>query len=284
MLNYPIIDLHTHLRNDIAGHTKLARDCGVDSVVYMANSEPPLDNVSRIKKSLKNKRNILALPVSAITRNLEGKKLVDIDLIKDYVVGFSDDGKYLANLNLLAEILKKGVLVLAHCCPEYQKAVRNPDLETEYIEKHLQVLEKVGGKLHIQHVSKKASIEVMRRAKKRGLELTCETCPHYFSFTTDDLKVKVNPPLGNTEDVLAVRRGLADGTIDVIASDFAPKPRVTGIAGFRSLISLSYGLVLAKILTERQLREKLYLNPLKIIRNNVGIKIIDQVFSLELNK
>lgn len=284
MLNYPIIDLHTHLRGDITSHTKLAKKSGIGLVVYMANSEPPLDNISRIKKSSRVKRSIPALPISAITKNLEGKKLVDIDLIKDYVVGFSDDGKYLADLNLLAEILKKGVLVLAHCCPDYQSAVKNPHLETIYIEKYLKVLEKVDGKLHFQHVSKKASVEVIRRAKKRGLKFTCETCPHYFTFTADELEVKVNPPLGEKDDVLAVRRGLADGTIDVIASDFAPKPRITGIAGFRSFIPLSYGLVLSKVLSEKQFKEKLYINPLKIIKNNAGKKIRGQVFSLKLTK
>lgn len=265
MLNYPVIDLHTHLRSDIARHTKIAKESGIAAVVYMANTNPPLDNLVAIKKSLSAKRNCLALPVSAITKDLAGKELVDVEAIKDDVIGFSDDGKYLADLKLLAEILSKGVLVLAHCSPDYAEGVKNPDLETKYIENYLKVLKKVGGRLHIQHISKKGSVEAIRRAKKSGIKLSCETAPHYFTYTAGDLSAITNPPLGNREDIIAIKHGLADGTIDVIASDYAPEPRITGIAGFSSLIPLSYGLVLSKVLSEKQLKEKLYENPLRII-------------------
>jgi len=265
MLNYPVIDIHTHLRGDIARHTKIAKESGIAAVVYMANTDPPLDNISRIKKSLLAKRNCLALPVSAITKDLVGKQLVDVEAIKDYVVGFSDDGKYLSDLKLLAEILSKKVLVLVHCSPRYEIGVKNPELETKYIEKYLQILKKVGGRLHIQHVSKKGSVEAVRKAKKTGLKFSCETAPHYFTYTVGDLSAKINPPLGNYQDVIAIKRGLANGTIDVIASDYAPEPRVTGIAGFASFIPLSYGLVLSRVLSEKQLKEKLYYNPLRII-------------------
>ena len=122
---YPVIDLHCHLRNDIPGHTKTTRENGIDAVVYMANCNPPLDNLEMIKKSMKKRRYCRAIPVSAITKNLEGKELVEIEKIRPYVVGFSDDGKYLENLNLLKEILKKNVLILAHCSPPYEKGVKN---------------------------------------------------------------------------------------------------------------------------------------------------------------
>lgn len=231
----------------------------------MANCDPPLDSVSKVKKSLSAKRSCTAWPVSAITKNLAGKELVDVDSIKGFVVGFSDDGKYLDDLNVLAEILKKKVLVMAHCTPDYIVGVKYPDLETKYIDRYLLILKKVGGRLHIQHVSKKKSVELIRKAKKSGLKFTCETAPHYFAYTLSDLLVKVNPPLGDHEDIIAIKKGLADGTIDVIASDYAPKPRKTGIAGFSSLIPLSYGLVLFGVLTGKQLKEKLYINPLRII-------------------
>ncbi|MFA4880418.1 MAG: hypothetical protein WC650_02240 [Candidatus Doudnabacteria bacterium] len=266
-LGYPVIDLHTHLRNDIAKHTKIAKTCGIDVVVYMANTDPPLDNLAAIKRSLKKKRYCEALAVSAITKNLSGKRLVAVEKIKPRVVGFSDDGQYLENTNLLAMIFKKGVLVLAHCSPSYERGVKHPRLETVYIERYLKVLQKVGGRLHIQHVSKKASVALIRRAKKQGLKITCETCPHYFTYTKDDLNVKVNPPLGLKEDVAVVKKGLADGTIDVIASDYAPLPRKTGIANFSSFLPLSYGLVLEGALSKAQLKEKLFLNPKKIIES-----------------
>jgi len=238
----------------------------------MANSQPPMDNVEIIKRSLKAKRYCQALPVAAITKSLAGRKLVNLDKIRPWVVGFSDDGKYLANFRLLAAILKKGVLVMAHCSPTYEVGVKRPYLETDFIKKYLQVLRKTGGKLHIQHVSQKSSVDLIKKAKKSGLNFTCETCPHYFTYTSLDLDVKVNPPLGSREDISAIRQGLADGTIDVIASDFAPEPRLTGIAGFRSFLPLCYGLVLQGVLSEAQLKEKLFLNPKKIIESS-GYKI-----------
>lgn len=265
MLNYPIIDLHTHLRNDVEKQTKIAKRSGISVLVYMANTDPPLDNITAIKKSLSAKRNCTALPVSAITRNLEGAELVDVDAIRDHVVGFSDDGKYLCDLSILNKILAKNVLVLAHYSPPYKIGIKHSELETKYIENYLKIFKKVGGRLHIQHVSKKGSVELIRKAKKSGLKFTCETCPHYFTFTATDLSTKVNPPLGNFTDVVAIKKGLADGTIDIIASDHAPEPRATGIAGFAALIPLSYGLVISKVLTEKQLKEKLYENPLMII-------------------
>ena len=269
-LGFPVIDLHTHLRNNIPLHTKVAKESGIDVVVYMANCSPPLDNLRAVKKSLEKKRCCKAYPVSAITKNLAGKELVDVDKIKPYVVGFSDDGKYLKDLNLLKEVLMKKVLVLVHCSPSYERGVKNPDVETKFIERYLNLLDKVGrnigGWLHIQHVSKKRSVRIIKKAIGRGLNLSCETCPHYFTYSRNDLDVRVNPPLGSNEDILALKEGLRDGTIDVIASDYAPLPRKTGIAGFKSLIPLSYNLVLEGVLTKGQLKEKLFLNPKKIIK------------------
>lgn len=238
----------------------------------MANCTPPLDNLARIKQSINATRHCQAIPVSAITKNLAGKELVNINQIRPYVAGFSDDGKYLADLNLLEAALKTGVLVMAHCSPPYSTGIKKPELETEYIKRYLRVLKNTKGRLHIQHVSKKDSVRIIRQTKKQGRNVTCETCPHYFTFTNEDLEVKVNPPLASDEDVLAIKKGLADNTIDVIASDFAPLPRETGIAGFKSFIPLSYGLVLEGVLTLGQLKEKLYSNPKKIIQSG-GYKL-----------
>ncbi len=271
-LGYSVIDIHTHLRNDISGHTKMAKESGIDVVIYMANCNPPLDNLREIKKSLKKKRYCRAIPVSAITKNLEGKELVDIDEIKPYVAGFSDDGKYLKNLNLLKKILEKNVLVLVHCSPSYEAGIRKPYSETEFVERYLNVFKKAGGKLHIQHISKKETVELIRGAKSRGINITCETCPHYFAYTKNGLATKVNPPLAKKEDILAIKDGLAKETIDVISSDYAPLPRKTGIASFNSFIPLSYGLVLEGVLSEKQLKEKLFTNPKRIIESG-GYKL-----------
>lgn len=264
-IDYSVVDIHTHLRNQIPKHTKLAKKAGLDTVVYMANCSPPLDSVSEIKKSLNEKRFCKALPVSALTKNLEGKELVNIDEIKLYVVGFSDDGIYLEDLSLFKEALEKGVLVLAHCSPKYEIGVKKPELETKYIEGYLKMFKTAGGRLHIQHVSKKESVELIRKAKKEGSTVTCETAPHYFTYTKDDLNVKVNPPLATKGDVLAIQEGLKDGTIDVIASDYAPEPRETGIDDFTSLLELSSKLIFDSVLTERQLEEKLSIKPKKLL-------------------
>jgi len=257
-VGYEIIDLHTHLRDNIPFHTKLAKEAWIGTVLYMANTNPPLDNITEIKKSLKQKRHIKAIPVSAITIGRKGKELVNIDKIKPYVAGFSDDGDCLKNLDILAEILKKDVLVMAHLEPE-----------TEMVEKYLRVLSKTGGRLHLQHISKKTTINIIRKYKKKSLKFTVETCPHYFTYTYGVEDKPVNPPLGTLRDIVAIKKALADGTIDIIASDYAPMPRPkgTGFASFSSFIPLCYGLVLGRVLTPRQLKMKIHDNPLKIIQN-----------------
>jgi len=256
-LGYEVIDLHTHLRDKIPFHTKLAKKAGIGIVLYMANTNPPLDNVVAIKSSLKKKRYVKALPVSAITIGRKGKELVDIDAIKPYVAGFSDDGDCLKDLKLFEQALKKNVLLMVHSEPE-----------TEMVEKYLKVLSKVGGRLHLQHISKASTIKIIRKYKKQGLNFTAETCTHYFTYTCEVEDKLVNPQLGSIEDIKAIKSALKDGTIDCIASDYAPLPRPkgTGFASFASFIPLCYGLVLGKVLTPHQLKEKIHDNPLKIIQ------------------
>jgi dihydroorotase len=270
---YPVIDMHTHLRNDISYHTKIAKENGIDIVVYMANTKPPLDNLDIIQQSLRQERHCKAFPVSAITKSLEGKELVDVEKIRKYVVGFSDDGKYLKDLSLLQEILEMNVLVMTHCSPYYDLAVERPELQVKYLDRYLKKLTQIkNGKLHIQHVSRKEEVNLIRDVKKSRISVTCETCPHYFTYTREELDTKVNPPLATLEDILEIEKGLSDGTIDAIASDYAPLQRITGIAGFRSFLPLSYGLVMRKILTEEQLKEKLFTNPKRIIES-AGYKL-----------
>lgn len=265
--------MHTHLRNDIPYHTKILKENGIDVVVYMANTTPPLDNLEIIQQSLKAERHCLAIPVSAITKGLEGKELVDIDRIRHYVAGFSDDGKYLEDLDLLQEILERDVLVLVHCCPPYEIAVKNPELQIKYLERYLNFLDKIPvSKLHIQHVSREKEVELIRSAKQSGIPVTCETCPHYVTWSREEMDKKVNPPLATKKDVQAVREGLADDTIDAIASDYAPHPRITGFAIPDLFIPISHGLVLQGILSEEQLKEKLFINPKRIIESG-GYKL-----------
>jgi dihydroorotase len=272
-LGYPVIDMHTHLRNDMEYHTKILKDNGMDVVVCMANTKPPLDSLEEIEKYMSQPRHCQVIPVSAITKNQEGKELVDVEKIKSHVVGFSDDGKYLEDLGLLREILQMNVLVLPHCCPPYDVAVEHPELQVKYLDGYLNTCAKVGiGFLHIQHVSRKEEVEMIKEAKKFQLHLTCETCPYYVTWSREELDRKVNPPLARRRDVQAVRNGLADGTIDVIASDYAPLPRITGIAAPDLFIPISHGLVSQGVLSEEQLKEKLFTNPKRIIES-AGYKL-----------
>lgn len=259
ILNYPIIDIHTHLRDKVSLHTKFAKEAGISTLVFMPNTTPCLDNLDVINKYCKQKHYVNILPTCAITLNRDGKKLVDIDAIKNHVVGFTDDGNCLMNLKIVSEVFKKNVLFMAHMEPE-----------VEMTKKYLDILKLIGGKLHIQHVSQKETVVLIKRAKKAGLNVTCETCPHYFTYDNISEDKAVNPPLGNSDDILAIKKGLADGTIDIISSDYAPVPRPknTGFASFRSFIPLCYGLILDGTLTQKQLKEKLYLNPLKLINSN----------------
>lgn len=261
-INYPIIDFHVHLRDKVDLHTKFAKDAGISTLVFMPNTNPCLDNLKIIQKYLKQKHFVKIIPSSALTIGREGKVLVDIDKIKNHVVGFTDDGNCLMDMSLVEEVLKKDVLLMVHLEPEVEMA-----------KKYLKILAKVGGKLHIQHVSKKETVDLIRKAKKKNLNLTCETCPHYFTYHNEVEDKAASPALGNYDDVRAIRKGLADGTIDIIASDYAPTPRpkATGFASFLSFIPLSYGLVLDGTLTPKQLKEKININPLNIIKRNYQI-------------
>lgn len=256
-INYPIIDLHAHLRDKVDLYTKFAKGAGISILVFMPNTQPCLDNLIEIQKYLKQKHFVKIIPTSAITIERKGKELVDINAIKNHVIGFTDDGNCLSNLKLVEEALKKDVLLLVHLEPE-----------VEMTKKYLKVLAKASGKLHIQHVSKKETVDLIRKTKKTGLNVTCETCPHYFTYHNEVEDKPVGPPLGNYDDVMAIRKGLADGTIDIIASDYAPipRPKGTGFASYLSFIPLCYGLVLDGTLTAKQLKEKVYLNPLKLIK------------------
>lgn len=269
---YPVIDMHAHIirenwGDDIFCHTSLAKKYNIDAVVFMANSTPRLDSLEKIQELavlLEGQAQCKAVFVSAITKELEGKELVDVEKIRPYVIGFSDDGKCLEDLGLLQAILEMNVLVLLHSEPEIDFVLKYCDLRAKI----------KSGRLHIQHVSKEESVAIIRWAKRAGVDVTCETCLHYAYFAETELATPVNPPLATVEDVEAVREGLRDGTIDCLVTDYAPlpQPRKTGIAGFRSFIPLAYGLVLQGVLTEAQLMEKIYLNPQRIIQSG-GTKI-----------
>lgn len=288
-----LIDMHCHLREPgfeyketIETGIQSALNGGFTAICPMANTNPVVDNVETLKYTLEKADNVGLLsiyPVCAITKGLKGEELTDFESLKSAgAIAFSDDGKPLENLDLFKEALKTGELIISHA--EDSKLLTDPLSEAVCVARELEVLKTVSnGRLHFAHISTKRALELIREAKNEGLNVTCETAPHYFTFTKNDETLdgsktgisKMNPPLRTQEDLEAVIKGLQDGTIDCIATDHAPhsleektKPFVDapfGIVGFETALGASLRLVNDGYLTMSQLIEKLSVNPAKIL-------------------
>lgn len=292
-----LVDMHCHLREPgfeyketIETGVESALNGGFVAVCPMANTNPVADKVKIIKLEIDKAAaigGVNVLPIAAATKDLDGKELVDFKALKQAgAVAFSDDGKPFWNWELFKESLKSGELIISHA----------EDESTE-VEKEIQILKEVGGKLHFAHISTKIAIDLIRQAKKGGLNVTCETAPHYFTFTREDLtengRFKMNPPLASKEDLQAVIRGLQDGTIDCIATDHAPHSLEEkeksfadspfGIVGFETALSASLKLVHDGHLTLNQLVEKMSANPARILNlDNFGRIKIGQLANLTI--
>lgn len=286
-----LIDMHCHLREPgfeyketIQTGIESALSGGYTAICPMANTSPTVDNIQTLKltiekaNSLPNK--IGFHPVCAITKGLKSQEMTDFAALKQTgAIAFSDDGKPLENMIIFKEALSSGELIMSHA--EDSKLLTEPLSEAISVARELEVVRSTNGKLHFAHISTKRAIELIRQAKKDGLNVTCETAPHYFTFTKEDEtesgRFKMNPPLRTKEDLEAVIEGLKDGTIDCIATDHAPhsleektKPFAQspfGIVGFETAFGLTYTkLVETKHLTLNQAIEKLSINPAKILK------------------
>lgn len=274
-----LIDMHCHLREpgfeykeDINSGIASALNGGIVGICPMANTNPVNDNIFILNKMIeKADKKIGFFPICAVTNSLYGDNLTDFKKLKESgAIAFSDDGKPILNKELFKNALKTGELIISHC-----------EDETNEVKWQLEALKEVGGKLHFAHISKKASVDLIREAKKEGIKVTCETAPHYFTFNTDDLSkdvfkngvYKMNPPLGTKEDMEAVIEGLLDGTIDVIATDHAPHSideklkdynfSPNGIVGFETVV----GATLSRFNVDF-LVQKMAINPAKILELN----------------
>ncbi len=251
-----LIDVHVHFRQPGQEHketiytgSRAAAAGGFTSVVAEPNTSPPVDTVSRIKELLKiaEKQSIINFYTKAcITENSEGERLTRIrDLKNAGAAAVSDDGNPVPEADLmdraLDESAKCGILVSPHCeesgfyrqrmmqCsyPINRVTTTPYNSEAEFVKRDIELAEKAGAKIHISHVSLAKSVEEIAKAKKRGVAVTAEAAPQHFILTEKDAKeigtnAKVNPPLRSAEDVAAIKSGLADGTIDIIATDHAP--------------------------------------------------------------
>lgn len=300
-----LIDMHTHLREPgfeyketIETGIKAAISGGYCAVCPMPNTNPVCDNVETLNLIKSKSGGFNLFPICAVTKDLTTDEITYIEELKNSgAIAFSNDGKPVANQEVLAKALKTSELIISHA--EILELKGTPESEYKAVAQEIETLRKTGGKYHFAHISTKESIELIRQAKKEGLNLTCETAPHYFVLTKNDENInnpifKVNPPLRSEEDRLAVIEALKDGTIDVIATDHAPhsleekqkKYAVApmGLVGLETALGLSLT-YLKDFISIKDILNKFTTNPAKIlgienfgkieVGNSANLAIID---------
>ena len=249
-------DVHVHFREpgfsykeDMASGSLAAAAGGYTHVCTMPNLNPVPDSVEHLVpqlEAIRDKSCIHVYPFGAITVGEQGQQMADLEDMARFVKGFSDDGRGVQSDEMMKEAMLRakalGKLIVAHCevndllrggyihDGEYakQNGHRGICSESEWkqIERDLELVKETGCKYHVCHISTKESVELIRQAKAQGLDVTCETGPHYLVMNDMDLKeegrFKMNPPIRSEEDRLALVEGILDGTIDMIATDHAP--------------------------------------------------------------
>lgn len=308
--NYIIVpglcDVHVHFREPgfsyketIASGSAAAAHGGYTAVCTMPNLDPVPDSAEHLQVQLdaiKRGAAIKVLPYGAITVGEKGEKLADMEAMSDKVCAFSDDGKGVQNDEMMREAMtaakRLGKIIAAHCEDnsllfggyihdgEYAKAHghRGISSESEYrqIERDLRLAEETGCAYHVCHISTKESVELIRQAKAHGVDVTCETAPHYLVLCDEDMqedgRFKMNPPLRSREDKEALIEGIKDGTIDMIATDHAPhsaeekgrglEKSLMGVVGLETAFPVLYTeLVMKNIITLDRLVELMSFKP-----------------------
>jgi dihydroorotase len=312
-----LVDMHTHLREPgneeeetIASGAECAVSTGVTTLACMPNTEPAIDNEGSaafviLQSERAGKANVF--PIGAVTHQRAGERLSEMGgLVRGGAVAFSDDGSPVRS----AEILRRALLyakmfgkaVINHC--EDTDLSRDGVMHSGYVSmvlglpgissaseeimvaRDITLCEITGGRLHIAHVSTRGSVDLVRAAKRRGVQVTCEATPHHFTLTdkcveTFDPNFKMNPPLRTEEDVAAIKEGLKDGIIDVIASDHAPHSREEkelefsfapfGVIGIETLLPITITeLVKPGILSLIDAIRKLTVNPARVLSIDKG--------------
>ncbi len=283
-------DVHVHLREPgfsyketIAAGSMAAAAGGYTAVCSMPNLDPVPDSREHLEHQLElidRDAVVRVLPYGAITVGEKGQQLSDMDGLSADVVAFSDDGKGVQSDEIMRAAMLRarslGKMIVAHC--EDESYLPSAESEWRQLERDLRLVRETGCAYHMCHMSTRQSLELMARAKKEGLDVTCETAPHYLlldsSMVKDHGRFKMNPPIGSPEDREALLQGLKDGTIDMIATDHAPhspeeKSRgfadsLNGITGLEAAFPALYtGLVLGGHITLTRLIELLSINPRK---------------------
>ncbi|WP_305040973.1 dihydroorotase [Geoalkalibacter sp.] len=318
-----LIDLHVHLRDpgqeykeDIVSGTRAAVAGGFTAVACMPNTKPVNDSKSVTRYILAKAAAegfCHVLPVGSITQGSKGEALAEMGDMKEAgCVGFSDDGHPVASGELMRRALEYsrpfGVPIIAHAedLDLVGQGVMNEGFvatelglkgipwvaEAAPIARDVMLAEFTGGHLHVAHVSCGAAVEIIRAAKKRGVRVTCEAAPHHFTLTDEAVRgyntnAKMNPPLRSAEDVAAIRAGLADGTIDAIATDHAPHHideknvefniAFNGIVGLETALPLTLRLVADGVLSLCDAIAKLTINPARILGLESGTLEVGRV-------
>lgn len=332
--NYIIVpglcDVHVHFREPgfsyketIASGSAAAAHGGYTAVCTMPNLDPVPDSAEHLQVQLdaiKRGAAIKVLPYGAITVGEKGEKLADMEAMSDKVCAFSDDGKGVQNDEMMREAMtaakRLGKIIAAHCEDnsllfdgyihdgEYARmhGHRGISSASEYkqIERDLRLAEETGCAYHICHISTKESVELIRQAKARGVNVTCETAPHYLVLCDEDMqedgRFKMNPPLRSLEDKQALIEGIKDGTIDMIATDHAPhsaeekgrglEKSLMGIVGLETAFPVLYTeLVTKNIITLDRLVELMSFKPKERfgidINNDFAVFDISEAYKID---
>ncbi len=335
--NYIIVpglcDVHVHFREPgfsyketIASGSAAAAHGGYTAVCTMPNLSPVPDCAEHLKAQLDaiDKSAVIeVIPYGAITVGEKGEELSDMESMADNVCAFSDDGRGVQNDGMMREAMAKakrlGKIIAAHCEDnsllfggyihdgEYAKAHghRGISSESEYrqIERDLRLAEETGCAYHVCHISTKESVELIRQAKARGVDVTSETAPHYLVLCDEDMRedgrFKMNPPLRSREDKQALIEGIKDGTIDMIATDHAPhsaeekgrglEKSLMGVVGLETAFPVLYTeLVKKNIITLERLVELMSFKPKERFRIDTGCDFavfgIDEPYKTDPNE
>lgn len=311
------IDLHVHLRDPGLTHketvetgAKAAARGGFTTICAMPNTKPVIDDPTRVDyvhNKAKRMADVNVLQIGAVTKGMIGDELSDIEgMIKSGIPAISEDGKSVMNAGLYREAMKiaakHDIPVFAHCeditmvrggvlnagkkAKELGVAGITNSVEDVIVARDILLSKETGARLHLCHCSTKDSMVMLRDARKKGIPVTAEVCPHHFTLSEEDIKeadsnYKMNPPLRSKEDKEALIEGLKNGLVDVIATDHAPHHKDEkaksvqdapfGIVGLETAAGLTVTELVAKgILTPMQMAEKLSYNPARILGSDKG--------------
>lgn len=282
-------DVHVHLREPgflyketIRTGTAAAAAGGFTNVFAMPNLNPCPDNMDKLRVQLdaiEKSAFVNVYPYGAITVDEAGVKPADFENLAEHVIAFTDDGKGVASQSMMLDAMMKAKnldkIIVAHCEDEsYPK--ESAEAEWKQLERDIALVRQTGCSYHACHLSTKESVQLIRAAKAEGLDITCETAPHYLTITNDEIeddgRFKMNPPIKNAADRAALIEGIRDGTIDMIATDHAPHSAeekskgfadsAFGIVGLETAFPVLYSrLVKRDIISPEKLVEMLYMAP-----------------------